>query len=103
MILVIDDLRTFNFEAVYARTSEEGLYAIGFPWFNEIWLDHDLGGDDTVMPVVLRLEEMGWEGIPYPANHIVVHSSNPPGVRNIRRALERYYYVHQVDALKYIG
>ena len=53
MILVIDDLRTFTFDASYARTSAEGLAMLNQPW-TQIWLDHDLGADDTGRVILPR-------------------------------------------------
>ena len=59
--LVIDDLRIFkpdyfsmfkdySYEVTYARTSEEGLKALKDGDWDCVYLDHDLGGDDTVKP-----------------------------------------------------
>jgi hypothetical protein len=102
-VLMVDDLRTFSVEeetafgsVAYARTSEAALHAVALDW-DDIHLDHDLGGDDTVRPVVLELERIGYEraicgkGLDHrlPAIHIV--SSNPVGRQYIRQALKRYY------------
>ena len=99
MIVVIDDERTFVVSAEYLRTSQEGL-----DWFhsypavhlNALWLDHDLGGDDTTMPVVDLLCERAFFNDPFPIDVINVHSQNPTGADNICRALDRYYKVRRV-------
>lgn len=102
MYVVIDDERTFadfpDEDTVYFRTSQDAidfLKAVNWDDVREIWLDHDLGGDDTAMRVVDFLVEhyfyacevYNWDG------KIYVHSMNPVGANNIVRALERYYAV----------
>jgi hypothetical protein len=66
-VLMIDDLRTLSIQeetdlgvVTYARTSEAGL-AVLHEWtswlgFHRIILDHDLGGEDTIRPVIERFE-----------------------------------------------
>ncbi len=101
-ILVIDDERSFdprrlNLERtdrlVHSRTSKEGLRWLDRGPWDELWLDHDLGGVDTTMPIVARLEERIHEGEPIPLRRVVVHSSNPSGARRIQAALEGHYQV----------
>ncbi len=54
---------------------------------HEISLDHDLGGDDTAMPVARMIEEGAYRGeLPRIIWHI--HSANPVGRMNLRAALE---------------
>lgn len=81
--LVIDDLRVMksrhemggDVETEYARTSEEGIAALG-KWSDliAVSLDHDLGGNDTTMPcvdfIVQNPEHFGMVSI-------FVHTSNP--------------------------
>jgi hypothetical protein len=94
--LVIDDLRVFAFDAVYARSSVAGVGALyDEPW-DEVWLDHDLGGDDTIMPVVDTLVFAARFREPFDIGTIVIHTSNPPGRKNIRLALERFYKLRDV-------
>ena len=53
----------------------------------EISFDHDLGDDDTAMPVARMLEEGAHEGTLPPIKwHI--HSANPVGRMNLKAALE---------------
>lgn len=79
-ILVVDDERTFNFPdetVTYARTSEDAINCIyQFKW-DVIFLDHDLGGDDTTIPVAKFLRE--YED-PTP---VYIHSMNPIGRKNL--------------------
>lgn len=90
MNFVIDDLRTLNADWPHARTSAEGL-----AWLKEndqhvdcLWLDHDLGGDDTIMVVVDWLCEIAHDGEPYDVGTISVHSMNPVGAENAVRSLK---------------
>jgi hypothetical protein len=54
VILGIDDLRPLPRATRIARTSSEGIQLLqehrGI-FIDELWLDHDLGGDDTILPV----------------------------------------------------
>lgn len=97
--IVIDDERSFpNLLAVYYRTSAEALYHLNHIALEELntvealWLDHDLGGDDTTMPVVDYLCELAYSGNPYPVVDIFVHTQNPVGGNTILRSLQRYGY-----------
>lgn len=94
--LVIDDLREFNFPVKYARTSKNGihllkLYAAKGQTIDELWLDHDLGGDDTIYPVIHFLEEKAHFEEPIPIDVIYIHTSNPVGRQMMKTALDRYY------------
>ena len=109
-ILVIDDLRSFtdealssaefkNAEITYARTSDEGMQELkghDDHYFDVIYFDHDLGGEDTTKPVALYLEEKAYFGAPYDAK-IVIHSSNSAGVNWLAQSL-RHYDVKIIDA-----
>lgn len=106
MIIVIDDERTFAkdpnldtfTEWVYARNSVEGIAAIVNAWTNyalrygnmvDLYLDHDLGENDTIMPVVDFLyvvgqatvdpSDNGYHVFPFPqfVANIFIHSQNP--------------------------
>lgn len=103
--LIIDDERNFpklDGDITYIRSSTE---AVDHLWSNssydEIWLDHDLGDDDTIRPVVLALQEMAWKSYP-PTNHIVIHTMNPVGREYIRSALQRFYNITDVLVEDYL-
>jgi hypothetical protein len=103
-IVVIDDERTFDAGVDhYARTSDEGLVLIAklyTEWCKaygdciELWLDHDLGGDDTIMPIVEFISMMAVATEHSPSvkftdfvQSINVHSQNPPASEAIVRVL----------------
>jgi hypothetical protein len=76
-VLVVDDLRHFPFPARYARTSKRALALLArTPTLDELWLDHDLGGSDTTIPVVDWLAERAFAQNPYPVGQIYVHTAN---------------------------
>ena len=105
MIIVIDDERTFAtgellpmVEVKYARNSVEGIAAIVNAWSDyalrygnmvDLYLDHDLGENDTIMPVVDFLyivgqatvdpTDNGYHVFPFPqfVANIYIHSQNP--------------------------
>lgn len=99
--LVIDDERTFKVDPmdgsfIYARNSEDGIQILRTISIDELWLDHDLGGDDTIIAVVDYLCEEAYNGNPVPLDVIWVHSMNPVGAQNVIRSLEKYYeFVHR--------
>jgi len=101
--LVVDDLRTFPFAAVYARTSTEGVgfleqYHANNEPIDELWLDHDLGDDDTINPVVDWLcERCVWDDRP-DIGRVYAHTSNPAGGAMIERTLRRWFTVQRIDA-----
>lgn len=100
MILVVDDLRLFPFShCVYARTSLEALDILhSLRSLDSLYLDHDLGGDDTTLPVVDYLRERAHYDDKLSIGRVVVHSDNPPGSETIVRSLSRIYICTRVDA-----
>jgi hypothetical protein len=95
VILGIDDLRALPRATQIARTSHEGILLLEqhrHHEIDELWLDHDLGGDDTIMPVVALLEEAAFDGRPFQIGMIFVHSANPSGAETIVRVLKRWDY-----------
>ncbi|WP_406081647.1 cyclic-phosphate processing receiver domain-containing protein [Micromonospora sp. NBC_00858] len=69
-IVLVDDLRSFvdGRSAEVARTSAAGvevLHRHRDGRLDELWLDHDLGGDDTIRPVVAILEQAAFEKRPF--------------------------------------
>ncbi|MFI1408349.1 cyclic-phosphate processing receiver domain-containing protein [Streptomyces sp. NPDC020707] len=59
-------------------------------FIDELWLDHDLGGDDSIMPVVTLLEEAGFQGVPFQIGTVYVHSANPIGAETVVRSLSHW-------------
>jgi|GEM_PF-3825622 len=103
-ILGIDDLRLMPWVTEIARTSRAGIKMLERyrgTRIDELWLDHDLGGDDTIMSVVAVLEEAAFNGTPFDVGSIFIHSSNPSGAENVLRALLRWgYNARRVSAPK---
>ena len=93
-IVVVDDMRYFpDLDCTYLRTLDEAM-----EWLNgymfmpipvELWLDHDLGGDEDVRPLVIKLEEFLARHPQVPMEVRIV-SDNPAGRKYIRQALEDY-------------
>jgi len=95
IILGIDDLRPLPRTTRIARTSAEGLRLLEEHrdlFISELWLDHDLGGDDSILPVVTLLEEAAFNGQPFQIRTIFVHSANPSGAETVVRVLTRWDY-----------
>lgn len=97
MIVIVDDLRSFvdGRSAEVARTSAAGVdlldrYRGRRP--DELWLDHDLGGDDTIWPVVEVLERAAFDERPFDIGVINVHSANPAGAARLAQVLRHWGY-----------
>ncbi|GIJ43979.1 hypothetical protein Val02_08650 [Virgisporangium aliadipatigenens] len=81
--------------AEVARTSAAGVALLErhrAARVEELWLDHDLGGDDTIWPVVEVLERAAFEGRPFDVGVIVIHSANPAGAAKMAQALRHWGY-----------
>ncbi|MFG3280473.1 cyclic-phosphate processing receiver domain-containing protein [Streptomyces sp. NPDC048111] len=95
IILGIDDLRPLPRATRIARTSREGIALLEEHrdrFVDELWLDHDLGGDDSILPVVTLLEEAAFHGRPFRIGMVYVHSANPIGSETVVRSLTRWNY-----------
>ncbi|MEV6425082.1 cyclic-phosphate processing receiver domain-containing protein [Streptomyces sp. NPDC051662] len=95
VILGIDDLRPLPRATRVARTSREGIQLLQEhrdSFIDELWLDHDLGGDDSIMPVVTLMEEAAFNGRPFHIGTVFVHSANPIGAETVVRSLARWNY-----------
>lgn len=97
MRILVDDLRSFRDPepALVARTSAEAVELLrrhATDPIDELWLDHDLGGDDTIWPVVELLERAAFDGRPFTIGTVHVHSANPPGAARVVQALRRWGY-----------
>ncbi|MFE9553654.1 cyclic-phosphate processing receiver domain-containing protein [Streptomyces sp. NPDC006703] len=95
VILGIDDLRPLPWTTRIARSSSEGVKLLQEhrdSLIDELWLDHDLGGDDSILPVVTLLEEAAFNGRPFRIGTVYVHSANPIGAQTVVRSLTRWNY-----------
>ncbi|MBC9715665.1 hypothetical protein H9Y04_24270 [Streptomyces sp. TRM66268-LWL] len=91
----MDDLRPLPHTTRLARTSREGVELLlehRDSYVDELWLDHDLGGEDSIMPVVTLLEEAASQGRPFRIGTVYVHSANPIGAETMVRSLSRWNY-----------
>jgi hypothetical protein len=96
-IILIDDLRSFvdGRSAEVARTSAAGVALLDRyrdQPLAQLWLDHDLGGDDTIWPVVAVLERAAFEERPFDVGIINIHSANPAGATKMAQVLRRWGY-----------
>lgn len=95
VILGIDDLRPLPRATRVARTNGEGIQLLQEHrdrFIDELWLDHDLGGDDSILPVVTLMEEAAFNGRPFRIGTVFVHSANPIGAETVVRSLTRWNY-----------
>ena len=100
MKLWIDDLRAPPDETwTWAKTSADALLVLKHfaSDLAEVSFDHDLGGDDTVMPFILAVEARAFRGRGDPFQW-QVHSANPVGRKNITAAMERVERFWNTDA-----
>ncbi len=118
--LVIDDERTFDVSHVppisnevptelnYARNSNDGLLAIAkhcvaytLHYGEELmlYLDHDLGGSDTILPVINFLVSVQVPGIAW----IKIHSQNPVSADYVQVLRHAGYICEKVSLPKLQG
>ncbi len=83
----IDDLRPPpDATWTWVKTSADALELLCDEKVEELSFDHDLGGDDTSMPVAKWIEEQAFEGKMKPPQW-AIHSANPVGRQNLEAAL----------------
>ena len=89
MKLFVDDLRDPPDQTwIVARSSGTALKMCAAMWPSELALDHDLGGEDTVMNFLKGLYEL-WDG-KRPIPSWSVHSGNPVGKKNIESYMKSW-------------
>ena len=98
--VLVDDVRDFKDgrDAVVLRTSSDAIRYIRTlrdRTIDELWLDHDLIGEDTVQPLVDLLVERASTGAPVHIARVRVHSSNPRAGHRILEELQRAGYPAQ--------
>ena len=81
LTVLVDDARTFRDgrAALLARSSQDALHLLGVlsgTRIDDLWLDHDLIGQDTAWPVVEFLTRRAEEGAALPVTQIHVHTAN---------------------------
>ena len=84
-----------SFRPVYVYTAKDAILALQYKKFDEIWLDHDLGGEtyvtrteETGYEVALFIEKMYYDNGREPMKStVIIHSFNPAGVKRMMQAL----------------
>ena len=84
-----------QFRPVYVYTAKDAILALQYKRFDEIWLDHDLGGEifvtrteETGYEVALFIEKMYFDNGREPMQStVIIHSFNPAGARRMMQAL----------------
>lgn len=107
MKLIIDDERTLDVEdAVYARTFDEAYEMLHFPEqpFEEIWWDHDLGGERDAYDLASWLEGIAFHNTGlfrefFKGCKMFIHSQNPVGKGRLMMALEVQFDTTVVNEL----
>ena len=108
-IVLFDDLRSFvdGRDAEVARSSAAGVALLNTyrgRRLDQLWLDHDLGADDTIWPVVEVLERAAFDEHPFDIGLILIHSANPAGASKMVQALRRWgYNVRSVSGSTEVG
>lgn len=97
LTVLVDDVRSFRDErpCVVARTSAAAvslLADLGGHRIDDLWLDHDLGGDDTIWPVVRTLEDAALGNEPVEIGNVHVHASRAGPAHEMVMSLRRLGY-----------
>ena len=90
--VLVDDVRSFRDgrPCRVARSSDAGvalLRSLAGSRIDELWLDHDLVGDDTIAPVVEELCSS-----PYDVGSVIVHASRSGPAMRVVAALRAAGY-----------
>jgi hypothetical protein len=90
--MLIDDVRSFRDgrARLVARSSADGvrlLTSLANQTIDELWLDHDLVGEDTIWPVVELLVAR-----PQPIDSVIVHASRSGPAMGVVQALRAAGY-----------
>ena len=92
--LIIDDERLplngwTDIDVDVVRTSADAMICLASRRYDEVWLDHDLGGDDTTRPVAMFLAERAADSDDLPT--VYVHSMNPVGAAWLMDTMKDYH------------
>ena len=99
IVLLVDDERDFRDGVIppdasvhTCRTSGDAIRfldsaSIDGTRIDQVWLDHDLGDNDTIMPLIDHIEAMYHEDRLPEIREFVIHTSNPAGRVRMIRAL----------------
>ena len=95
-VLVIDDVRTFTFDAAYARDVQAAISLLSDGW-HDVWFDYDLANGESVRPVVEWFLEQIRLGTPPAMGMVIIHSSSPAGAKWIAAHLRDHYPTRVLD------
>jgi hypothetical protein len=117
LIVVVDDRRVFRNEVLtendvslldvqYFRNTHDAVTGISAlvldgSQISQLWLDHDLGGDDTTWPVVDLLVLTAYQQEPLLVENILIHSMNIGERDRIYNHLQYWYNTNVVDPKPY--
>ena len=92
LTVLVDDVRGFKDErpALVARSSQGALTlleGLGDRRIDHLWLDHDLGGEDTIRPVIVLLVQLARKGSPLNVGLVHIHTANVGAGHWMRREL----------------
>jgi len=95
--VLIDDVRSFRDArpALVARTSAAGvvlLESLRPTLIQDLWLDHDLGGEDTIWPVLRLLEDASLRGSPFDIGTVRIHAARSGPAHRMGVSLRRAGY-----------
>ncbi len=95
--VLIDDTRSFrdNRPCRVARTSAQGvalLTSLHRTRIDALWLDHDLGGDDDIWPVIRVLEDAALRGQPLDVRMVHVQAARSGPAHRMLISLRRTGY-----------
>jgi CheY-like chemotaxis protein len=94
-ILLIDDERTFsdNRVSMIAKDVDEALKILSLEIsFDEIWLDFNLLGMDSIIPVLRYLKQQYNEGKQIPVGKFFIHASGDYVIGDMFRMLQEAGY-----------
>lgn len=106
VVVLIDDVRRFRDDraCLVARSSSAGvalLESLRGGRIDELWLDHDLVGDDTIWPVIRFLERAYLAGAPLAVGQVLVHASRSGPAHEVVVSMRRLGYdVVRVTSLR---
>ncbi len=98
MTVLIDDTRCFRDErpCLVARSSAQGvalLNALRNRHIDDLWLDHDFGGTDTVWPVIRLLEDAALAGRRLDIGQVHVQATRSGPAHRMLISLQRTGYL----------
>lgn len=97
LTVLVDDVQCFRDARPcrVARTSAAGVALLNdlrHTRVDDLWLDHDLGGEDTVWPVIRLLEDAHLCGRPFDITTVHIHTARAGPAHQMGISLRRAAY-----------